>query len=75
MIVPEHRACDICGEPVYGDLQNKQIRKVYFEVKYPEFDKPAKEFIRSSDIDICKDCWAKMKVWVIGQLKEENGNT
>lgn len=74
MIVPEHRACDICKEPVYADFHHDRVRKIYFEVKYPMFDRGAKEYIRSSDIDICEDCWEKMKEWMHQQLKEENGN-
>lgn len=81
MIVPEHRACDICGQPVYGDMNHGRVRKVYFEMKYPIFDGPAKEYIRSSDIDICEDCWGRMKCWVrlhsgktAVNLKEDDGS-
>lgn len=81
MIVPEHRACDICGEPVYGDLNHNRVRKVYFEVKKSIPTYLSKEYIRASDIDICEDCWGRMKCWVrlhsgktAVNLKEENGN-
>lgn len=74
MIIPEHRACDICGQPVYGDLQHERIRKIYFEVK-KKSEYFSKEYIRSSDIDICESCWTQMKLWVRQHLKEEDGNT
>lgn len=63
MIVPKHKVCDFCGEPV-------GVNKAYFSIKSKNFlEGYAGSCSDNRTYHICEDCMYEFKKYIQSRLK------